>query len=184
MIPIVYNLRSLTVRKATAVATAFGLALVVFVFASAMMLANGVKKTLVRAGADDVAIVLRKGAESELQSNVDEPKTSIVRAAPQIARGQGGKPLSVQEIVVVILLDKNGTAGFSNVQVRGVEEDVWGFRTTAQISEGRRAKPGTDKSTSSVYSATRARPPNRRFGPTSRRFAPHSGVKGWCPACV
>jgi len=145
MIPIVYNLRSLTVRKATAVATAFGLALVVFVFASAMMLANGVKKTLVRAGADDVAIVLRKGAESELQSNVDEPKTSIVRAAPQIARGQGGKPLSVQEIVVVILLDKNGTAGFSNVQVRGVEEDVWGFRTTAQISEGRRAKPGTDE---------------------------------------
>ena len=145
MIPIIYNLRSLTVRKATALATAFGLSLVVFVFASAMMLANGVKKTLVRAGAEDVAIVLRKGAESELQSGIDEPKTSIVRAAPRIARDREGNPLTVQELIVVILLDKSGTTGFSNVQVRGVQDGVWKFRSNAQIIEGRRAKPGTDE---------------------------------------
>ena len=44
MIPIRYNLRSLAVRKATTVAAAFGIALVVFVFASSLMLSAGIKQ--------------------------------------------------------------------------------------------------------------------------------------------
>jgi len=41
MIPVAYNLRNLAVRKTTTAAAAGGLALVVFVFASVMMLSNG-----------------------------------------------------------------------------------------------------------------------------------------------
>ena len=68
MIPVSYNLRNLTVRKTTTLAAALGLALVVFVFASTLMLANGIERTLGRTGSDDVAMVLRKGANAELES--------------------------------------------------------------------------------------------------------------------
>ena len=46
MIPLRYNVRSLVVRRATTFATAFGIALVVFVLASSLMLSAGIKKRL------------------------------------------------------------------------------------------------------------------------------------------
>ncbi len=62
MIPIKYNYRNLIVRKTTTIAAAFGLALVVFVFAAAQMLGNGITKTLGRSANPENAIVLRKGS--------------------------------------------------------------------------------------------------------------------------
>ena len=46
IIPLRYNLRSLFVRRATTAATAIGIALVVFVLSSALMLSEGVRRTL------------------------------------------------------------------------------------------------------------------------------------------
>ena len=59
MIPLSYNVRSLLVRKTTTVATALGIALVVFVLASSLMLAAGIKKTMVSSGSANSALVIR-----------------------------------------------------------------------------------------------------------------------------
>lgn len=144
MIPIKYNVKNLVVRKRTTVAAAFGLALVVFVFASALMLAAGIKRTLGRTASPDVAIVLRKGSDTELTSAVEDKHVNLVLAqAAQV--GASRKPPAVGEVVVVILLDKVGTAGVSNVTVRGVPDDAVAFRPTAKITGGRAPKPGTDE---------------------------------------
>ena len=82
MIPLRYNLRSLWVRKATTLATALGIALVVFVLASALMLSQGVKETLGAAGREDVAIVLRKGSDAEMGSIVDNPQIGLIKSMP------------------------------------------------------------------------------------------------------
>ena len=66
MIPVSYNLRSIAVRKTTSIATAGGIALVVFVF-SAVSMSGGPFETLVSSGARDVAIV-PKGLGRELAS--------------------------------------------------------------------------------------------------------------------
>lgn len=63
-IPFSYSLRNLSTRKLTTVLTASGMALVVFVFASILMLAEGLKKTLVATGSYDNVIVIRKGSDS------------------------------------------------------------------------------------------------------------------------
>ena len=60
MIPASYNVRSLLVRKTTTLATALGVGLVVFVLAAALMLGTGITKTMVGAGRQDNAMVLRK----------------------------------------------------------------------------------------------------------------------------
>lgn len=144
MVPIKYNVRSLIVRKSTTAAAAFGLALVVWVLASALMLANGVKKTLGRAASPDVAIVLRKGSDNELTSAIEDKHVNLVLSqAAQI--GASKKPAGVGEVLVVILLEKVGVEGVSNVTVRGVPDDAYAFRSSLKFVEGRAPTPGTDE---------------------------------------
>lgn len=144
MIPLKYNARNLVVRKRTTLAAAFGLALVVFVFASARMLSEGIKKTLGRAADPNVAVVLRKGSDSELTSIVeDNARTLVLDFARQV--GASKVPTGVGEIVTVILLDKLGTTGVSNVTVRGVPTDALAFHTTVKVVDGRAPNPGADE---------------------------------------
>src|SRR5580700_3333362 len=121
MIPLRYNVRSLAVRKTTTVATALGIALVVFVMASALMLSAGIKKTLGSSGHSDIAIVLRKGSGSELDSVVENANIGIVLAAPGVKKSGGAD--SAGEIIVVGAMEKIGAAGRTNVQMRGVGDD-------------------------------------------------------------
>ncbi|HEX8796071.1 MAG TPA: ABC transporter permease [Polyangiaceae bacterium] len=145
MIPIRYNVRSLAVRKATTVATAAGIALVVFVLASSLMLSAGIKKTLGSSGKADNAIVLRMGSDAELGSVVEESSVPLILAAPGVKKDERGQPLGVAEIVVVGAMDKIGTKGVTNVSIRGVPEDVMKFRPEVHIVAGRPPRPGTDE---------------------------------------
>lgn len=145
MIPLSYNVRSLKVRKATTLATALGIALVVAVMASALMLEEGIKETMGQAGRSDNAIVLRKGSDSELVSSIEEPSVGLILAAAGVKRGQDGAPLGAGEVAVVITMDKVGAEGVSNVQVRGVPDQVFKLRPEVQLIEGRPPRPGTDE---------------------------------------
>jgi len=147
MIPISYNVRSLMVRKTTTIATAGGIALVVFVLAAALMLSAGVKKTLVAGGRDDNAIVLRKGSGNELSSSIESQTVSLVLAAPGVKKDDGGAPLGTGEVVLVIAQEKLGAdpGQVSNILVRGVTENVLKVRPEVHLIAGRPPKPGTDE---------------------------------------
>jgi putative ABC transport system permease protein len=146
MIPIRYNIRSLAVRKTTTFATAAGIALVVFVLAASQMLSNGIKNTLGKAGSADHAIVLRKGADNEMSSNLETKLINMIYAAPGVKRDEGGQPLGVSELQVVIALEKPGTGGqVSNVSVRGTTDSVFKYRTHTKIVAGRAAQQGADE---------------------------------------
>lgn len=145
MIPIKYNVRNLVVRKTTSIAAGLGLGLVVFVLASALMLAESVERTLGRSASEDVAVVLRKGSDTELPSAISDTQVGLVLANPGVAKGEDGTPISSAELVTVILLDKLGTDGVSNVQVRGVPDNVMKLRKDVKIVSGRLARPGTDE---------------------------------------
>lgn len=144
MIPVSYNLRNLAVRKTTTAAAVFGLALVVFIFAAVQMLSNSIKKTMGRAADEDVGVVLRKGATSELESVIEEPSVNLVlndQALPQPAAG----PRGVAELMVVILLDKEGANGLSNVSIRGIRPGAVEFRPGIKLVAGRAPTPGADE---------------------------------------
>lgn len=149
MIPLAYNVRSLTVRKASTIATVIGVGLVVAVFASTLMLVAGINKTLTTTGKPENALILRQGSDGELTSAIEEPQVGMLLAKPQVAHVQstsgGSVGAGVGEVVIVIALDKLGTTGVSNVMVRGVPANVYEFRPEARIIEGRKAKPGTDE---------------------------------------
>jgi putative ABC transport system permease protein len=145
MVPIRYNLRSLAVRKTTTIATAFGVGLVVFVLAAALMLSAGVKKTMASSGSPDIAIVLRKGSDNELSSGIEEQQIGLIKAMPGVMRGADGEALGVGEVVVVSAMEKIGAEGVTNVALRGIPANGLAFRPAAKIVDGRPAKPGTDE---------------------------------------
>jgi putative ABC transport system permease protein len=142
MVPIRYNLRSLLVRKVTTFATAFGIALVVFVFAAALMLGEGVKRALATSGRSDTAIVLRKGSDAELSSAIPNETINLLRGFSQVSQAGG----VVGEAVIVITQElADGSGGISNVLVRGMPAEGMAFRSEARIVSGRAPKPGTNE---------------------------------------
>lgn len=144
MIPIKYNVRSLLVRKATTVATALGIALVVFVLTSSLMLSAGIQKTMSTAGRSDVGIVLRKGSEAELGSSVEDPQVGLVKAMPGVKK-EGTTPIGSGESVVVAAMEKIGASGVTNVSIRGMTEDGRKLRTNTVVVAGRAPAPGADE---------------------------------------
>ena len=144
-VPFSYSFRSLWTRRLTTVLTASGMALVVFVFAAILMLAEGLRKTLVETGSSDNVVVIRRSSGSEVQSGVDRSQASIVETEPNIAIGEDGQPLLAKEIVVLISLPKRGTDKESNVIIRGIGAGSLALRPQVKLLEGRMPKPGSSE---------------------------------------
>jgi putative ABC transport system permease protein len=144
-IPITYIARNLVSRRLTTILTAGGMALVVYVFATVLMLAAGLEKTLVSTGEEDNVVVIRRGAQTEVQSGVDRRQASVIESLPDIATGQDGQRLISKEPVVLINLPKRATGKAANVVIRGVTSAGLTLRPQVQIVEGRMFRPGTSE---------------------------------------
>jgi ABC-type lipoprotein release transport system permease subunit len=142
-IPISYSLRNLWTRRLTTIITASGMALVVFVFAAILMLAQGLQQTLVQTGSDDNVIVIRRASGSEVQSGVDRYQASIVETDPAVTIGADGERFLAKEIVVLITLTKKGGSGSSNITIRGITEQSLKLRPQVKLIRGRMPRPGS-----------------------------------------
>lgn len=141
-IPFTYIVRNLFARRVTTALTAGGMALVVYVFATVLMLSAGLQATLVATGQDDNVIVIRRGSQTEVQSGIDRTQAGIVESLPDIAVGQDGQRLVSKEPVVLINLPKRESGKPSNVVIRGVTQNGLALRPQVQIIEGRMFRPG------------------------------------------
>jgi ABC-type antimicrobial peptide transport system permease subunit len=121
------------------------MALVVFVFAAILMLAEGLQKTLVETGSYDNVIVIRKGSNSEVQSGVNRYQASIIETEPEVTIGADGQPLLAKELVVLITLPKRGTNTPSNVVIRGTSTRSLPLRPQVKLAAGRMPKPGSSE---------------------------------------
>jgi putative ABC transport system permease protein len=144
-IPVNYVFRNLVARRLTTTLTAGGMALVVYVFATVLMLAAGLEATLVATGQEDNVIVIRRGSQTEVQSGVDRTQASVVESLPDIAIGEDGRPVLSKEPVVLINLPKRATGKPSNVVIRGVTQTGLVLRPQVKIVDGRMFRPGTSE---------------------------------------
>ncbi len=142
-VPLGYIARNLVARRLTTVLTAGGMALVVYVFATVLMLAAGLEQTLVATGQDDNVVVIRRSSQTEVQSGIPRLQAGVVESLPQIALGADGQPLVSKEPVVLINLPKRGTGKPANVVIRGVTKAGLALRPQVKLAEGRMFQPGT-----------------------------------------
>jgi putative ABC transport system permease protein len=144
-VPYYYILRNLWARKLTTLLTAGGMALVVFVFAAVLMLSEGLKATLVDTGSRDNVVIIRRGAETEVQSAIDRDQAALIETYPEVAVSPRGRPSVSREVVVLMVLPKRGSAKPSNVTLRGLSEIGLVLRPQVRIKAGRMFRPGTSE---------------------------------------
>lgn len=140
-IPLAYNVRNLFVRWIPTSLTVVCIGLVIGVFVAAMALAKGLEETLRSAGREDNWLVLRVGADAEMQSIVGrDAALEVIRQMPGIAKGRDGEPLLSAELVVLRNMSRHdGTR--VNVPIRGVQPAAFELRPEVSIVAGRAFRP-------------------------------------------
>src|SRR5499427_11045415 len=113
-IPLIYNVRSVRARWASAIVAVVGIAGTVGVFVAMLSLARGFRATLVASGSPDNALIVRAGATSEMTSGVNLDAVKIIQDAPGVARGAEG-PLVTSEAVLMAPIPLISTGTDANV---------------------------------------------------------------------
>ena len=144
-IPLSYIARNLWTRRLTTLLTAGGLALVVFVFATVLMLDAGLKQTLVSTGEYDNVVAIRKGAETEIQSGITRLQAAVIETHPAIAIGPDARRMVSKEVLLLVTLRKVGSAKASNVIIRGISEMGLALRPQVRLTAGRLPAPGSSE---------------------------------------
>jgi ABC-type antimicrobial peptide transport system permease subunit len=144
-LPWSYIARNLWVRRVTTLLTAGGMALVVFVFATVLMMSEGIDATLVATGMPGNVMVLRKGAGAEINSGISRSQTAAIEGLQGIATDGQGRLMVSREPVVLNSLPKRSNGAVSNVTVRGTSELGLALRPQVTLVAGRMFRPGTSE---------------------------------------
>jgi ABC-type antimicrobial peptide transport system permease subunit len=142
---LLYNVRSLFVRKLATFLTCFAIALSVAVLVLVLSMAKGFELALAETGRDDNAVVLRRGSQSEGVSGLSRDEARTLLALPQLAKQSDGTVLAEAELYAGLSIEKS-TGGFTNIPLRGVQaKTVLAIRDTVKIREGRLFTVGTNE---------------------------------------
>jgi putative ABC transport system permease protein len=138
------NVRNLPQRISASLVAVIGIAAVVLVFAAVLSMAKGFERTMVSAGSENTAIVMRSGSTAELNSGLSNEQMLIVANAPGVLK-DGDTPVLSAELYVVVDVLKKSTNEDANVPLRGVQEAAFNVRDNVRLSEGRMFEPGRNE---------------------------------------
>ena len=138
------NLRNLPQRVGSSVVAVVGVAAVVLVFAAVLSMSKGFERTMISAGSEDTAIIIRSGSTSEMSSGLSNEQTLIVANAPGVLK-DGDTPIVSAELYVIVDVKKKSNNIDANVPFRGVQASAFDVRRNVEISEGRMFEPGKNE---------------------------------------
>lgn len=136
------NVRSIPGRIGTSAVVVIGIAGVVGVLVSVFGMTQGMSRTVLAAGSEDRAIVLRSGATSEFASTLLVDAVATIMDAPGIERTPQGDPIASAEILTAVNMLRKKTGTRSGVSVRGIGEQGFAVRPEIELVAGRMFEPG------------------------------------------
>lgn len=139
------NLKSIPQRLWLSLSTVVAVGLVVVVLLSFLAMANGFRRTIEGSGAPDIAVLLRDGAEAELNSVVTHEQVRLIEEAPGVARSAAGKPLVSAELYLTVDGIKRSTRTKANLPLRGIGPQGATLRHGITLVEGRMFRPGSNE---------------------------------------
>lgn len=138
------NLRNLPQRAGSSVVAVIGVASVVLVFAAVLSMAKGFERTLISAGSDDTAIIMRSGSTSELNSGLSNDQALIIANSPGVLK-DGDTAVMSAELYVIVDLKKKSSKTDANVPFRGVQPGAFAVRNGVTLVEGRMFETGKNE---------------------------------------
>jgi putative ABC transport system permease protein len=119
------------------------MALVTFVFAAVLMLAEGLEQTLVETGSPENVVVLRAAAETDVASVIDRANANVILVRPEVEQTPEGEPVAAKEVAVLVNLLKKDQKKPAHVTVRGIGKHSMELRPQVRLVAGRAVRPGT-----------------------------------------
>jgi putative ABC transport system permease protein len=139
------NLKSLPQRLSLSLSTIVAVALVVIVLLAFLAMANGFQRTLESSGSPDVAVILRAGSESEVNSVVSREQVRLIEEGPGIAKNVNGKPLASAELYLIVDGVKRASGTKANLPLRGIGQEGAALRKGITLVAGRMFATGTNE---------------------------------------
>ncbi len=131
-------------RLASSVVAVIGVGAVVGVFAGVLSMASGFEKTMLSAGSEGTAVVIRAGSSSELSSGLSNNQVQVIANAPGVLRDDDG-PVMSAELYVLVDLAKKSNNSEGNLPLRGVQDGAIKVRDNISIVEGRIFETGKNE---------------------------------------
>src|SRR5215207_2576456 len=141
-VPLHYNLRNLIERKGTTLMTAIGIGLTVAVLITSVAMTNGMNAVFSGTGHPRQVVILRKGTDAELNSQIKEEWYQVIRQLPGIELSPDKQPMASPEAQTVVNLPSVENPNGMNVTVRGLLPVGMKMRDGAVIKRGRWNEPG------------------------------------------
>jgi len=138
------NLRNFKTRIGASLSTVIGFAGVVAVFVSVLSMSEGFNKVLTTLGSEDVAIIIRDGSNSEINSSLTLQETRIISNIEGVELNNG-TPLVSSESLVVVNAIKKRSAVTANLAFRGVSPNSFIIHDKVKIEIGRTFNAGTNE---------------------------------------
>ncbi|MES1262965.1 MAG: ABC transporter permease, partial [Peristeroidobacter soli] len=135
------GLRSIPHRLGNSLVIVVGIACVVTVLLSLLAMLIGFSRTIQGDAREDRVLVLTQGADSESNSFLSRENADIVRSAPGIRRDSEGKPVAVNEVVLVApVIRQDGRDAY--ITLRGTGPKLRELRPELELVSGRMFRPG------------------------------------------
>ena len=138
------NLRNLPKRAGSSAVAVIGVTAVVLVFAAVLSMSKGFERTMIIAGAEDTAVILRSGSTSEMSSGLSNEQALIVANAPGVLK-DGDTPIVSAELFVIVDVKKKSNNFDANVPFRGVQASAFDVRDDVEIFDGRMFETGKNE---------------------------------------
>lgn len=139
------NIQSIPQRIAMSIASIGAVAMAVAVLLGFMALAEGFRATVQGGGAEDVVVVMREGADSELSSVLTAEQLRLIESGPGIAV-RNGEPFVSGELYLIVDGVKRSSGTKANMTLRGVGPMGLAVRgNNVRLAEGRMFNEGTNE---------------------------------------
>jgi putative ABC transport system permease protein len=142
MVPLAYNYRNLQVRWKTTLMTAFGFTLVVAALVIMLAFLNGIEAACIASGEPENVILLSKGNQDEVLSQMERPLVAQVENSKGVAVDAAGRPLASRELFLAVHHRPPEGDEFHFLQVRGVLPAAFRVHSQLHLLSGRTFRPG------------------------------------------
>ena len=139
------NLRNIPERWSSSLVAVLGIGGVTLVLVSLLSIGAGFSKALEGSGSDDVAMIMRSGATSEMQSYFGPEQVTALNDIKGIARNDKKEPMISGEVFGVVSVQLRGKDSTANLPLRGVGPVAVPLRKQFRLVQGRMFKPGTSE---------------------------------------
>ena len=138
------NIKSLPQRFWASLTTLLAVGIVVTVLLAFLAMGEGFRQTLQSSGSDSVAVILKAGSQTELNSGLGGDDVKNISNAPGIAH-DGNGPITSGELYVIVDGIKKSSQTEVNLPLRGISLAGFKMREKISITAGRMFEPGKNE---------------------------------------